>query len=126
MPNRVIHTRLASLPSESVANGALIRTAVRGDNSLVTINWLYPGHGEPPPPHSHPFDQLSFVLQGTMEFEVSGEQYTVATGEVLQIPANAPHTAKVVGDEVALNIDVFAPAREDLLYLAAHQQEAFQ
>jgi quercetin dioxygenase-like cupin family protein len=34
--------------------------------------------------------QLSLVFQGTIEFEVSGERYTVAASEVLQIPANAP------------------------------------
>jgi hypothetical protein len=29
---------------------------------------------------------------------------------------------RVVGDEIVLNVDIFAPIREDYLYLAAHQK----
>jgi mannose-6-phosphate isomerase-like protein (cupin superfamily) len=127
MPNRVIHSRLATLPQESIAGGALVRTAVRSDDSLVTINWFHPGHDvETPPPHSHPFDQISFVFSGTVGFEVNGQVYEVAAGEVLQIPADAPHTAWLIGDEVALNVDVYAPVREDYRYLVEHQADAFE
>jgi hypothetical protein len=31
----------------------------------------------------------------------------------------------VIGEEVALNMDIFAPVREDYLYLAVHQADAF-
>jgi quercetin dioxygenase-like cupin family protein len=126
MPNRVIHAKLNDLPMESLAGGALVRTAVRGDNSLITVNWFHPGHTEQaPPPHSHPFDQVSFVFQGTVEFEVDGDLYEVSAGEVLHIPADAPHTARLVGSDVALNVDVYAPVRPDYLYLVEHQADAF-
>ncbi|MFE9328723.1 cupin domain-containing protein [Nocardia sp. NPDC052278] len=126
MPNRVIHAELDKLPQEILGDGMLVRTAVRGDESLITINWIHPGHGEvAPPAHSHPFDQVSFVFQGTLEFEVDDQKYVVSAGEVLQIPAGAPHTARVIGDEVALNVDVFAPVRKDYLHLVEHQADAF-
>jgi quercetin dioxygenase-like cupin family protein len=125
MPNRVVHATLAKLPHESLAGGALVRTAVRGDQSLITVNWFHPGIPAEAPPHSHPFDQVSFVFQGTLEFDVDGQTYVVSAGEVLLIPADAPHTARLLGDEVALNVDVYAPVREDYLYLAAHQADAF-
>jgi quercetin dioxygenase-like cupin family protein len=107
-----------------VDGGALQRTAIRGDAALVTVNWIRPGHPEQPP-HEHPFDQMSFVFAGAMEFEVGDERFLVSAGEVLQIPAGAPHTARVIGDDVALNIDLFAPLREDYLFLAEHQADAF-
>ena len=110
---------------ELLAGGVLTRTAVRGDALLITFNWIQPHHDEQPP-HSHPFDQVSLVLAGTMEFDIAEDRYTVATGEVLQIPAGMPHTARVVGDDVAYNIDIFAPVREDYLHLVAHQADAFE
>jgi len=127
MPNRVIHARLETLPTESLAGGALVRTAVRGDKSLITINWFHPGHSvQTPPPHSHPFDQVSFVFAGKVGFDVNGQVYEVAAGEVLHIPADAPHTAWLIGDEVALNVDVYAPVRDDYLHLVEHQADAFR
>lgn len=125
MPNRVVHATLAKLPQESLAGGALVRTAVRGDHSLITVNWFHPGIPAEAPPHSHPFDQVSFVFQGTLEFDVDGHTYVVTAGEVLLIPADAPHTTRLVGDEVALNVDVYAPVRQDYLYLTAHHADAF-
>lgn len=125
MPNRVIHAKLDELPKETLGGGALERTAVRGDHSLTTINWFHPGIPAEAPPHSHPFDQVSFVFEGALEFEVDGTKYLVSKGEALHIPADAPHTARLVGDEVALNVDVYAPVREDYLFLAAHQADAF-
>lgn len=95
MPTHVLHTRIDELPRESIDGGVLQRTAVRGDHSLVTINWLAPTDSAPPP-HTHPFDQLSFVLEGAMEFTVADEVYLVKAGEVLQIPADAPHTARTL------------------------------
>ncbi|GFG85597.1 cupin domain-containing protein [Mycolicibacter algericus] len=126
MPNRIIHSCLEDLPTESLAGGALVRTAVRGDKSLITINWFHPGHTvKTPPPHSHPFDQVSFVFSGKIGFEVEGQVYEVAAGEVLQIPADVPHTAWLIGDEVALNVDVYAPVRNDYRHLVEHQGDAF-
>src|ERR1700733_1723094 len=124
MPSRAIHSVLDALPRESVDGGVLTRTAIRGDDCLITINWLQPHHEEQPY-HSHPFDQIAFVFEGAMEFDLDGQLFIVGAGEVLQIPASVPHTARVVGDKVALNIDVFAPVRADYLYLAEPQADAF-
>ena len=125
MPTRVIHSRFADLPSESLAGGDLVRTALRGDDSTIVINWFHPTDRVSPPPHTHPFDQVSLVLSGTLDFEVDGQHIVVGPGEALQIPAGVPHTATIVGDEVALNIDVYAPVREDYAHLTAHQADAF-
>jgi quercetin dioxygenase-like cupin family protein len=124
MPTRLIHAKLDELPREVLWDGALERTAVRGDDALVTINWLAP-QDEAQPPHRHPFDQLAFVVEGAMEFTVGEETVVVRAGEVLQIPADVPHTGRAIGEERVLNIDVFAPLRRDYLHLVAHQADAF-
>lgn len=114
--------RLKELPTEQ-AKPFLRRAAVRGDHCLAVANWADP-RPEASPPHRHPFDQLSFVLEGAMLFEVDGEQFEIEAGGVLVIPANAWHTARAVSTEVALSLDIFAPPREDYLHLVAHQTEA--
>ena len=88
---------------------------MRSDDSIVTVNWIQPGP-ERQPPHAHPFDQLSFVLQGTIEFDIDGEIFLLGPGEVISIPADVPHMARIIGDETVINVDVCAPAREDYLY----------
>ena len=108
------------MPRESIAGGVLTRTAVRTDGAIVTFNWIEPGHPEVPP-HSHPHDQLALILAGTLELDLDGDKYTVGAGELLYIPAGVSHVGRVVGDEVVLNVDVFAPIRKDYLYLAGHQ-----
>ena len=100
----------------------MARSAVRTDGALVSFLWLAPGF-DAGPPHSHPFDQLAFVLGGVLEFEVDGESHVVESGEMLYIPAGLPHTARVVGDDQVLNIDLFAPSREDYEYLTEWQRE---
>jgi quercetin dioxygenase-like cupin family protein len=120
MPAAPFHAKIADMPRESLADGILTRTAVRTDDAIVTFNWIQPGHPEVPP-HSHPYDQLALILAGTLELELDGEKQTVAAGELMYIPAGVPHVGRVVGDEIVLNVDVFAPVREDYLHLAAHQ-----
>lgn len=122
MPKTPFHAVFAELPRESLGGGALERTAVRTDDSIVTFNWIQPGHPEVPP-HEHPYDQLSFVFGGTLELELDGTSYTVGAGELLYIPANVAHTGRVLGSEPVLNVDVFAPIREDYLPLASHQPD---
>lgn len=113
---------LAEMPRQDLLDGGLSRTALRADGSLVTFNWFQPGAAEPPP-HHHPFDQLSLVITGELIFTVAGETIIAGPGTALRIPANVPHTARPSGHEVVLNIDIFAPAREDYLFLARHQDD---
>jgi len=116
--------RFDQMPRETVGDGRLERTAIRGDNSIVTLNWVNPGQPTPKP-HNHPFDQLSFVFEGTMVFEIDGEEIEAGPGTVLRIPPDAMHTAWVKGTEVVLNVDVFAPPRADYVYLTRYQDGDF-
>lgn len=63
--------------------------------------------------HSHPHEQMSYCIQGEIEFRVDGEKTTISAGETIVIPSNARHgvTAKVP----SILLDVFTPLREDLL-----------
>jgi len=120
MPRATFHRAFADLPREALGDGWLERAGVRTDGSLVVFNWLEPGF-DAPPPHDHPFDQLALILSGVLEFQLDGQRYVVSSGEFLYIPAGEPHTARVLGHERVLNVDVFAPARPDYAHLAEAQ-----
>jgi quercetin dioxygenase-like cupin family protein len=48
--------------------------------------------------HTHPGEEIIYVLEGTLEYQVEGKPpVTLKAGDVLFIPAGAVHTAKNVG-----------------------------
>ena len=114
--------RWESLPREEVRPG-VTRAAFRGDNALMVMNWLEPGMEVRP--HSHPFEQLAYILAGRVRFTVGGEVVEVGAGEVLRIPPDVVHCGEPVGDETAINLDVFAPVRDDYRHLTEYQEDDF-
>lgn len=114
--------RWSEMPQEVLWDGKLARTAIRSDGAIVAINWHQPNTPRKPR-HSHPFDQLVLIVTGTLMLDLDGEEVLMGPGTALRIPANVPHTGWTVGDEVVLNIDIFAPAREDYLFLAVNQDD---
>jgi quercetin dioxygenase-like cupin family protein len=63
------------------------------------------------PEHSHPNEQITFILEGALKFWIDGREIVVNSGEVLTIPPNVPHKAEALEDTV--DIDVFDPPRAD-------------
>jgi quercetin dioxygenase-like cupin family protein len=50
------------------------------------------------PKHTHPGEEIIYVLEGTLEYEVEGQPpVTLKAGDVLFIPAATIHAAKNVG-----------------------------
>lgn len=50
------------------------------------------------PKHTHPGEEIIYVLQGSLEYQVEGkEPVTLKAGDVLFIPAGKIHAAKNVG-----------------------------
>ena len=50
------------------------------------------------PRHTHPGDEIVYVLEGSLEYQVEGRAPVILeAGEVLFVPAGAIHTAKNVG-----------------------------
>ena len=112
-----------SVPAEleplGMGPGITFRPTV-GKNLLVNVVTLEPGAH--PARHNHDEEQASYVLEGWMEIEVSGEKRRVGPGEMVIIPSNAPH--EVWTPEVTTTIiDIFAPPRQALLDLLPADQK---
>lgn len=63
------------------------------------------------PEHSHPNEQLTYIVEGALKFYIDGKEIVVQAGEVLCIPSNMPHKAEAMEDTV--DLDVFTPPRAD-------------
>ncbi len=90
-------------------NPLLERQFLNGEQVTLARFWLR--KGVLVPEHSHPNEQLAYVLEGALKFTIAGEEIMVRAGEVLCIPPNVPHQAEAVEDTV--DLDVFVPMRTD-------------
>ena len=82
---------------------------VTGAHQMLAQTYLK--QGALVPIHSHPSEQMTYVLQGALKFRVEGEEIIVREGEVLHISANAPHQAEALED--TFQLDIFSPPRHD-------------
>ena len=70
--------------------------SVPGREVLQTIVELEPGTTAPR--HTHPGEEIIYVLEGTWEYTVEGKPpVTLKAGDVLFIPAGTIHAARNVG-----------------------------
>jgi quercetin dioxygenase-like cupin family protein len=60
------------------------------------------------PKHRHPGDEIVYVLQGTLEFQLEGKSpLTLKAGDVLFISAGVAHSAKNVGTNEATELSTY-------------------
>jgi len=111
------------LPTEVVRKG-VSRAGFRGDDVLLVMNRLEPEMDVNP--HSHPFEQVVYIVDGTARFHVGDETFDAGPGSLIRIPPDVPHYAQPLGDKPVLNLDVFAPIREDYRHLVAYQKDDFE
>jgi quercetin dioxygenase-like cupin family protein len=101
----------ASIPASRVADG-IERQMVYGER-LMVCRLRLAAHVVTPV-HSHPHEQITMVERGRVRFTVDGADRIVSPGDVLHFPANVPHGATMLDEEVVL-IDIFTPIREEFL-----------
>ena len=118
MTEKVMLYNWDEIESEVVRPG-VSRKGFRGDDVMLVMNTLI--EGMELNPHSHPFEQVVYIVQGCVNFHVGDEVYNARAGSVIRIPPDIEHFAEPVGDEPVLNLDVFAPLREDYMHLVEYQ-----
>ena len=58
--------------------------------------------------HTHPGEEIIYVLEGTFEYQVEGKPpVTLKSGDVLFIPAGTSHAAKNVGNVTASELATY-------------------
>ena len=87
----------------STANGGV----VEGERMLV--GYIHKPRGTGSRMHSHPNEQLNYVVKGTLQGSINDVEVVAPQGTLIYIPANAPHYLKSTQDE-----DVIFLALKDL------------
>ncbi|MGY3081505.1 quercetin dioxygenase-like cupin family protein [Bradyrhizobium sp. LM6.10] len=63
--------------------------------------------------HTHPGEEIIYVLAGAIEYEVEGKPpVTLKAGDVLFIPAGTVHAAKNVGQDAASELATYIVAKD--------------
>ncbi len=107
------HYRWDDMPAEPL-KGGLSRRLITGERMMIAH--VYLKKGAEVPRHSHENEQITYILEGALQFWLGANEtqvLTVRAGEVLVIPSNLPHRALALED--TLDVDVFNPPRQDWL-----------
>lgn len=115
MARRAVATRWQDIPDEFVREGVR-RRGFGNENALLVMNELTPGMTLAPHVHET-FDQIAYIVSGTAVFYVDGVGYEVGPGSVVLVRAGQQHYIQPTGTEPVLDLDVFGPARRDLIHL---------
>jgi quercetin dioxygenase-like cupin family protein len=86
-----------------------------GRYSLIDMH-VPPGGG--PPPHRHDFEESFTILEGEIEATFRGQKTTVRAGQVINIPANAPHQFVNKSDHAARLLCLCSPPGIEDFFLA--------
>jgi len=96
---------------KEVLSPTIARKIITGEKAMVSQVFL--AKGAVVPEHHHESEQITYILEGALEFHLEGRQIVVYAGQVLRIPSNVPH--KAVALEDTLDLDIFSPIRHDWL-----------
>jgi quercetin dioxygenase-like cupin family protein len=81
---------------------------VGADHADVAISaFLF--HGEPgsgPGPHRHPYDEVQFIQSGRGLWNVEGQEFEAAAGDILVIKAGEVHSFRCIGVGPLVQLDV--------------------
>ena len=102
-------TSISRIPERQLFGASIRGRYAHGDRMTMGDVLLAPD--TPIPMHQHPHEQITFLLQGRMEFVVGDDTLTMEAGDIAIIPADCPHGGRTLA--ACRVIDVFAPARDD-------------
>jgi quercetin dioxygenase-like cupin family protein len=87
------------------------RKIIAGSNEMIAQVFLR--KGAVVPEHAHVSEQITYILEGALQFWIDNQELVVRAGEVLVIPPDVPHKATALED--TLDVDLFSPIRQDWL-----------
>ena len=87
------------------------RRVLAGDQGMLV--WWDIKAGGHAAAHSHPHEQIVWMVSGKMDFRIGDVRRVMGPGDVAVIPGGTEHEGWFLED--TLVADVFAPPREDFL-----------
>ncbi len=97
-------------PDWGALSEATMRQRLEAEGYSVS-RYVYPP-GTCFPEHSHGVDKKDTVLEGRLRITSEGKEFILEPGDIIEIPAQTPHTADVVGKEAVVSFDATRPAKK--------------
>ncbi|OGO13799.1 MAG: cupin [Chloroflexi bacterium RBG_16_47_49] len=92
-----------------VLPGVIRRTLVEGQ-SMMICEFRFDAHVTIPI-HSHPHEQVGYLVEGHVEMNIDGKKYELVKGDSYSTASNVPHGVYTL--EPSVIVDTFCPPRED-------------
>jgi quercetin dioxygenase-like cupin family protein len=99
---------ILNIPAKLLAEG-INGHYVHGER--LTLGLVKLEKGSVVPLHSHPHEQITYIVKGSLLMEIGGTAYLLHAGMYHVIASGVPHNA--TAPEYCEAIDVFNPVRED-------------
>ena len=96
---------------EIVFEDASRKVLAYGGNLMVVENYL--SAGRQVSLHSHPHEQISYIVSGKHKMFLGDEACFVEAGDSVYVPPNVLHGTECI--EGGIVLDAFTPIREDFL-----------
>jgi quercetin dioxygenase-like cupin family protein len=110
----LLNDKKISMQHLDTVKGKEIVTGIYGrfvHGNSMTLSFVDIQPGAILPEHSHPHEQITYLLEGELEMVIGGEKMLLTPGMVHVIPGNVPHSA--VARTFVKVLDAFSPVRED-------------
>lgn len=101
----------SELNAKQILEGITLR-AVSGDKAMMTFFEFKPRAVIPS--HKHLHEQITYIIEGEIEFTVEDITKILRKGDGVVILSNQEHSAKVL-DKPTKAVDAWYPIREDYL-----------
>ncbi len=96
---------------QNIASGVERKILSRG-GSLMAVEFTFK-KGAVGEVHTHPHEQIGYIVEGRFELETDGEKEILGPGDTYYIAPNVPHGVLTLEDGKVF--DVFNPHRQDFL-----------
>jgi len=104
------HGHVDALNSTQARPG-VVRRVFSGEGATLAFTTMDPGHEAMP--HSHPHEQVEYLLAGRMRFVVGDEETVLEQGGLLVVPPGVEHYGVTLGDDPVVALSVFSPRRDE-------------
>ena len=91
--------------------GVAMRTLNHGERT--SIHEIEIAAGGVVPMHTHPHEQIGYLVSGRVLFELGDEKREISAGDSWVIPSEVPHEVTALEDSIAL--DIFSPKRDEYI-----------
>jgi quercetin dioxygenase-like cupin family protein len=88
----------------------LTRRTLAQSQSMMLCEFTFNANVEVPI-HSHPHEQVGYLVEGHVEMIINGEKFELNKGDSYYAPPNVPHGVFTL--EPSVIVDTFSPQRED-------------